>query len=86
MHFCAADVGVSFLDFSLNPKVHIECLLRYYEKYEPDVIWISADTWVTAQAVGAPVHSPDSNQPLAGPSDGFIHSRHDLDRIPHASQ
>jgi MtaA/CmuA family methyltransferase len=82
VHFCAADAGVSLQDFSLDPNVHSECLLRYYEKYQPDVIWISADTWVTAQAMGAPVHSPGGNQPLAGPSGGFIHSKHDLDRIP----
>lgn len=81
-HFCAVDAGVSLRDFSTNSDVHVECLLRYYEKYRPDAIWVSADTWVTAEAMGAPVASREGKQLLTGPSRGFIHSYRDLDRIP----
>lgn len=80
--FCAADAGVSVLDFSQKPGVQVECILRYYEKYRPDAVWISADTWVTAQAMGAPVFQTQKNQPLAGSPDGFVSRTQDLARIP----
>ncbi len=80
--FCAADAGVGLLDFSLNADVQVECLLRYYDRYRPDAVWISTDTWVTAESMGAPVKSKGQNLPLGGPSQGFIASPRDLDRIP----
>ncbi len=82
VHFCAVDKGVSLFEFAKDPKVHFECLLRYYDKYRPDVLWVSADTWITAEAMGTEVYSPDEFQPLSGPSNGFVHLSRDLDRIP----
>ncbi len=80
--FCAADAGASVQDYSLKPDVQVECILRYYEKYRPDAVWISADTWVTAQAMGAPVFQPQENQLLTGSPEGFLTRMQDLDRIP----
>jgi uroporphyrinogen decarboxylase len=80
--FCAVDAGISLREFSLNPEAQVECLLRYYETYLPDSVWISADTWITAEAMGAPVSAPSENQPLGGPQDGFIDSVGDLERLP----
>jgi MtaA/CmuA family methyltransferase len=82
VHFCASDNGVSIEDFTLNSSVHAECILRYHEKYLPDAVWISADTWVTAEAMGASVRFPGKNQPMSGLQEGFIHSSKDLKRIP----
>jgi len=82
VHFCAVDTGISLLDFARDPEVHVECLQRYYEKYQPDVLWVSADTWITAEAMGAVVYSPDEMQPIVGPSDGFVLSDPDLATIP----
>ena len=60
-----------------------DCVLRYYEQFRPDAVWVSADTWVTAEAMGKPVAFPGHDQP---------HGRHaragsfgrvaDIDRIP----
>jgi MtaA/CmuA family methyltransferase len=80
--FCAADAAISLREFSLNPDAQVECLLRYHEAYQPDAVWVSTDTWITAEAMGAPVSAPSENQPLGGPQDGFINSVSDLERIP----
>ncbi|MGB2905485.1 MAG: uroporphyrinogen decarboxylase family protein [Candidatus Aminicenantaceae bacterium] len=80
--FCASDSGVLLREFSLSADVQVDCILRYYEKYRPDAVWISTDTWVTAEAMGAPVFSPLGDQPLTGSPEGFIDTARDLDRIP----
>ncbi len=80
--FCAADAGVGLEDFTLSADVQVDCLLRYHEKYRPDAVWIATDTWITAEAMGAPVKRVGKNQPLGGPPQGFISSARDLDRIP----
>ncbi len=80
--FCASDAGISVQDYSQNPKMQVESILRYYDKYRPDAVWISADTWVTAQAMGAPVFQIQANQPVTGPPEGFISRPQDLARIP----
>ena len=38
----------------------------YYERFRPDAVWLSADTWVTAQAMGAAVGFPGDDQPMGG--------------------
>jgi uroporphyrinogen-III decarboxylase len=80
--FCAAEAGISLQEFTLNADVQVDCILRYHEKYRPDAVWVSVDTWVTAEAMGAPVFSPLGDQPLTGPPEGFISTTRDLDRIP----
>jgi MtaA/CmuA family methyltransferase len=80
--FCAADAGISLQEFTLNADVQVDCILRYHEKYRPDAVWISTDTWVTAEAMGAPVFSTLGDQPLTGPPEGYISTIRDLDRIP----
>jgi MtaA/CmuA family methyltransferase len=82
VHFCAVDNRVSIRDFTLNSSVHADCIIRYHEKYQPDAVWISADTWVTAEAMGAYVSFPDENLPMTGTQEGYIHSSMDLERIP----
>ena len=66
VHYCARLAGVSLRDYTLNPRVLADCVLRYYEAFRPDAVWLSADTWVTAQAMGAAVAFPSGDQPLAG--------------------
>jgi MtaA/CmuA family methyltransferase len=82
VHFCAVDSGISFRDFTLNSSIHAECIIRYHEKYQPDAVWISADTWVTAEAMGVQVSFPDEGQPMSGLQGGIIHSPADLNKIP----
>ncbi len=80
--FCAAEAGKSLQEFTRSADVQVECILRYFEKYNPDAVWVSVDTWVTAEAMGASVFSPVGDQPLTGPPEGFIDTIHDFDRIP----
>jgi uroporphyrinogen decarboxylase len=82
VHFCAVDNGVSIRDFTLDSALHADCIIRYHEKYRPDAVWISADTWVTAEAMGASVNFPCNDQPMAGLQEGFVHSAADIDKIP----
>jgi len=82
VHYCARQTGVSLREFTLNPRVLAECVVRYYEKFRPDAVWLSADTWVTAQAMGSPVAFPGDDQPLAGTGEPLVRTRADVDRIP----
>lgn len=82
VHYTAALAGRSTEDYTLNPEVMVDCICRYYERFRPDGVWLSADTWVTAEAMGARVEFPGNNQPMAGAGEAVIQSAADLDRIP----
>lgn len=82
VHFCAAWSGVSLRDYTLSAKVLADCVLRYYERFRPDAVCLSADTWVTAQAMGAAVAFPGEGQPLSGTGEHLVRSPADLARIP----
>ena len=69
-------------DYTLNSRIMVDCILEYYERFRPDAIWLSADTWVNAQAAGATVDFPDENQPMAGVGPPLVQSGADIDRIP----
>ena len=51
VHFCARSAGVSLEQYTMNPRTLADCVLRYYERFRPDAVWISADTWVTAHEI-----------------------------------
>ena len=82
VHYCARLAGVSMREYTLNPRTLADCVMRYYETFRPDAIWLSADTWVTAQAMGAAVAFPTDNQPMAGTGEPCVRSAADIDRIP----
>jgi uroporphyrinogen decarboxylase len=82
VHYCARLAGVSLRDYTLDPRVLADCVLRYYETFGPDAVWLSADTWVNAQAMGAAVGFPTGNQPMAGTGEPRVRSVADIDRIP----
>lgn len=82
VHFCAAQAGVSLPDYTTSAKTLADCVLRYYERFRPDAVWISADTWVTAQAMGKAVAFPGPGQPLAGTPEPLVRSAADVARIP----
>ncbi len=69
------------LDYTLNPRLLADSVMRYYEQFRPDAVWLSADTWVTAQAMGAAVSFPGPEQPLAGTGAPCVRSRADIERI-----
>ena len=81
VHFCARLAGVSLRDYTLNSRVLADCVLRYYERFRPDAVWVSADTWISAEAMGARVAFPGDDQPMAGTTERLIRSASDIDRI-----
>jgi uroporphyrinogen-III decarboxylase len=82
VHYCARLAGVSLRDYTLDPSVLADCVQRYYETFRPDAVWLSADTWVNAQAMGAAVGFPSGDQPMAGVGGPCVRSVADIDRIP----
>ncbi|MEW5900297.1 MAG: uroporphyrinogen decarboxylase family protein [Acidobacteriota bacterium] len=82
VHYCARAAGVSIGDYTSNPRVLADSVLRYYEIFRPDAVWVSADTWVSAQAMGARVGAVDDGQPWSGLGSPLIQSARDIDRIP----
>jgi uroporphyrinogen-III decarboxylase len=82
VHYCARVAGVSLREYTTNPRVLADCVLRYYERFRPDAVWLSADTWVTAQAMGAAVGATTDDQPFGGLGAPCIRTARDLKRIP----
>jgi uroporphyrinogen-III decarboxylase len=42
VHFCARQAGVTIQEYTMDAGVLSDCVIRYYEKYRPDAIWLSA--------------------------------------------
>lgn len=82
VHVCARLAGVSMEDYTGNPQVLADCVIRYWERFQPDAVWVSADTWVTAQAMGKAVAFPGPGQPLGGTPEPLVWTWADVDRIP----
>ena len=82
VHFCARVAGVSLRQYTTDPRVLAECVIRYYERFRPDAVWLSADTWVSAQAMGARVGAVGDHQPFGGLGPPCIQTARDIDRIP----
>ncbi|MAG93934.1 MAG: hypothetical protein CMJ48_09320, partial [Planctomycetaceae bacterium] len=82
VHFCAQAAGRTLRQYTLEPRVLADCVVQYYERFRPDAICLSADTWVTAEAMGATVDFPGENQPLGGVGVPRIRSAADVDSIP----
>lgn len=82
VHFCARTAGVSLRQYTTDARVLAESVVHYYQRYLPDAVWLSADTWVTAEAMGAAVGFTDDDQPMSGIGGPLIQSAADLDRIP----
>jgi uroporphyrinogen decarboxylase len=82
VHYCARLAGHSLREYTTDPRVLAECVVRYYEECRPDAIWLSADTWVTAEAMGAAVRFPGEGQPMCGTGEPLICCAADIDRIP----
>jgi MtaA/CmuA family methyltransferase len=82
VHAAAAMAGVSIERYTLDPVVMTDCICRYYERFRPDAVWLSADTWVTAEAMGATVGFPGPGQPMAGSGETTVRTAADIDRLP----
>jgi uroporphyrinogen decarboxylase len=84
VHYCAGVAGYTLRQYTLQARLLAESVLRYYERFRPDVVWVSADTWVSAQAMGATVDAVGDDQPFSGSGPPTIQTARDLDRLPAA--
>lgn len=82
VHFCAGVAGYTLRQYSTEAHALANSVIRYYERFQPDAVWVSADTWVSAQAMGARVGAADANQPLGGLGEPLVQTAADIDRIP----
>lgn len=82
VHYCAAVSGISLRDYTTDTARLAESVIRYAERFQPDAVWVSADTWVSAEAMGARVGATDEHQPFGGLGEPLIRCPRDLDRIP----
>ncbi len=84
VHYCAQFAGVSLHEYTTNAQAMADSVIKYYDKFRPDAVWISSDTWVIAEAMGAKVCSPGKNQPLGGSGEIAVKTPEDIRRIPSA--
>jgi uroporphyrinogen decarboxylase len=81
VHFCARLAGFSLRAYSTQARVLAESVIRYYERFQPDAVWVSADTWVSAEAMGAAVGASGDDQPVGGMGAPLIRTAKDIDRL-----
>ncbi len=82
VHYCARLAGYSLRRYTTDLDAMVASIVRYYEIFRPDAIWLSADTWVNAQAMGARVGFADDDQPMGGVGAPLIQQPQDIDAIP----
>jgi len=82
VHYCARVAGVSIDEYTSDPTALADSVIRYWEESQPDAVWLSADTWVSAQAMGVVVGSPGKNLPWSGLGPPLIRTAQEIDRIP----
>lgn len=82
VHYCAAFGGHTLRRYATDPVALADSVVRYYERFKPDAVWISADTWVSAEAMGATVSATADDQPVGGSGPPLVRTPADIDRIP----
>ena len=82
VHYCARIAGVSVRSYTTSARVLADSVVRYHEQFRPDAVWLSADTWVSAEAMGAKVAATGEDQPFGGVGEPLIQSARDIERIP----
>lgn len=82
VHFCARIAGYGLHQYTTSARNLADSILHYYDRFKPDAVWLSSDTWVSAQAMGARVGATQSDQPFGGLGEPLIQSPADIERIP----
>lgn len=82
VHFCASVTGVSLHRYTSDAAALAEAVLGYYERFRPDAIVLSADTWVSAQAMGATVGPLSEDQPWGGQGEPLVRNLADVQALP----
>lgn len=82
VHYCARLAGVTVRRYTSDARVLADSVIRYRERFRPDAVWVSADTWVNAQAMGARVGAASDDLPWSGLGPPLVRTARDIDRIP----
>jgi len=82
VHYCARFAGATLRQYATDARVLAESVIRYSERFKPDAVWLSADTWVSAEAMGVPVGATADNQPFGGLGPPYVRSARDIGKIP----
>jgi uroporphyrinogen decarboxylase len=82
VHFCAGLAGYNLRQYTTDAKTLADSVIRYYERFKPDAVWLSADTWVSSQAMGVKVGATGDNQPFGGLDGPLVQCAADIERIP----
>jgi uroporphyrinogen decarboxylase len=82
VHYCARFAGASVRQYTSDARVLAESVIRYYERFRPDAVWLSSDTWVNAQAMGARVGAAADDLPWGGLGGPVVRTARDIDLIP----
>lgn len=82
VHFCARLAGYTLRQYTTNPQALADSVIRCHEQFQPHAVWVSADTWVSAEAMGARVGATSDDQPFGNLGGPLIQSAADLARIP----
>jgi len=82
VHFCAGHAGYTLRQYTTDAKALADSVIRYYERFRPDAVWLSADTWVSAEAMGAKVGAQGDHQPFGALGGPLVTRAADIDRIP----
>lgn len=82
VHFCARMSGVTLHRYTSDAEALAGAVIRYYERFRPDAVVISADTWVSAEAMGARVGALGEDQPWGGLGEPRVQSRLDIAGLP----
>lgn len=82
VHFCARVTGVSLDQYTRDADTLAAAVIAYQERFRPDAVILSADTWVSAQAMGAAVGPIGDNQPWGGLGESRVRTRFDVKALP----
>ena len=82
VHFCARVAGLSLNRYTGDAGALADAVIRYHERFRPDAVILSADTWVSAQAMGATVGPMDEDQPWGGLGEPRVRSLADVRALP----
>lgn len=81
VHICARFAGISLHRYTSDATALADAVIRMWERFHPDAVFVSADTWVTAQAMGARVGPVAEDQPWGGMGEPLVRTAFDVKRI-----
>jgi MtaA/CmuA family methyltransferase len=82
VHFCARVAGISLNRYTGEAAALADAVICYHQRFRPDAVVLSADTWVSAQAMGATVGSMGEDQPWGGTGEPRVRNLADVRALP----